>query len=70
MSQQTPFGMLAAQSCGPLLPLEVLKSRAGFYIDTSTEEGPYSRESVEYWPTESAAWDALKNQTWTQKPYP
>lgn len=70
MSQNSPFGILAAQSCGPLLPLEVLKSRAGFYIGTSTDEGPYSRESVEYWHEESEAWYALKNQTWTQRLHP
>lgn len=70
MSQKSPFGMLAAQSRGPLLRLEVLKSRAGFYIGTSTEEGPYSRESVEYWAAKSEALDALRNQTWTQRPHP
>lgn len=70
MSQKTPFGILASQFCGLTLPLEVLKSAAGFYIGTSTQEGPCSRESVEYWPTGTAAWDALKNQSWTQRPHP
>lgn len=70
MSQKTPFGILASQHCGPTLPLEVLKSRAGFYIGTSSDEGPYSRESVEYWHAESEAWNALKNQTWTQRHHP
>ena len=68
--QKTPYGVLAAQDRGLRLPLEVLKSRAGFYIGTSTQEGPYSRESVEYWQAESEAWSALKNQTWTQRLHP
>lgn len=32
------------------LPLQVLMSNAGFYIGTLDEEGPASRESVEYYP--------------------
>lgn len=64
----TSFGYLAALSNGPKLPLQVLKSRAGFYIGTCTDEGPYSRESVEYWATESQAVLALAERSWTQRP--
>lgn len=64
----TPFGYLAALSNGPKLPLQVLKSRAGFYIGTCTNDGPYSRESVEYWTTESQAALALVENSWTQRP--
>jgi hypothetical protein len=64
----TPFGYLAALSNGPKLPLQVLKSRAGFYIGTCTNDGPYSRESVEYWATESQAALALVENSWTQRP--
>lgn len=60
------IGKLAA-SCGVQLPLEVLQSPAGFYIGTSNKGMPFSRESVQYWPSEEAASDALKNGTWTQK---
>ena len=63
----TPFGYLAALSNGPKLPLRVLKSCAGFYIGTSTDDGPYSRESVEYWATESQAELALVENSWTQR---
>lgn len=65
MSQKTPFGILASQNCGPTLPLEVLKSAAGFYIGTSTQEGPYTRESAEYWNQV-----ALENGLWTQRKHP
>ena len=64
----TPFGYLAALSNGPKLQLQVLKSRAGFYIGTCTNDGPYSRESVEYWATESQAALALVENSWTQRP--
>jgi hypothetical protein len=67
MSQKTPFGILASQHCGPTLPLEVLKSAAGFYIGTSTQEGPYTRESAEYWNEKGAAQVALENGLWTQR---
>lgn len=59
-------GQLALIYCGKRLPLEVLKSRAGFYIGTSTDDGPCSRESVEYWPTEGGASHALEIGEWTQ----
>lgn len=69
MSQKSPFGILASQDSGLELLLEVLKSAAGFYIGTSTQDGPYSRESVEYWPTDAKAREALKNGIWTQRLY-
>lgn len=62
------YGFLASQ-CGFHLPLEALESNAGFYIGTF-DCGPVSRESVEYWPTRTAAEEALKTGVWTQKPNP
>ncbi|HGO9469077.1 TPA: hypothetical protein RG919_005470 [Pseudomonas aeruginosa] len=41
------------------LPLQVLMSNAGFYIGTLDEEGPASRESVEYYPSRELAQQAL-----------
>jgi hypothetical protein len=61
------FGRLASLSNGPKLPLQVLESRAGFYIGTCTAEGPYSRESVEYWREAGAAQLALEHGLWTQR---
>jgi hypothetical protein len=62
-------GHLAKAFGGVDLPLYVLPSSAGFYLGTF-DEGPYSRESVEYFPSWDAAEDALKNGTWTQRTEP
>ncbi|HHX0964225.1 TPA: hypothetical protein ACU6G2_003256 [Pseudomonas aeruginosa] len=51
------------------LPLQVLMSNAGFYIGTLDEEGPVSRESVEYYSSRELAQQALDNGTWTQLEY-
>ncbi len=77
MSQPTllakpPIGMLAKQELGVCLPLTVLESQKGFYLGTIDEEGPVSRESVEYWTEEANAIAALKTsntdaQSWTQR---
>ncbi len=74
------IGKLAKHFCNEELPLRVLKSHAGYYIgtfkdfpegDIPFEEmekcGPFSRESVEYFPTEAAAIAALETGEWTQK---
>ncbi|WP_087865110.1 hypothetical protein [Comamonas thiooxydans] len=66
-------GLLAAKYCKKILPLTVLQSNAGFYLGTASDEGPCSRESVEYWPTEQKATDALNGTEgvhWTQKQEP
>lgn len=60
------IGKLAA-SCGFQLPLQVLQSAAGFYLGTSEFGMPFSRESVEYWPSVDDASEALKTGKWTQK---
>jgi len=64
-SQQT--GHLAKKYCNLSLPLEVLQSAAGFYIGTFNEDGPISRESVEYFPTREVAEVALTEGSWTQR---
>ncbi|WP_319741771.1 hypothetical protein ACLEAH_21175 [Pseudomonas aeruginosa] len=51
------------------LPLQALMSNAGFYIGTLDEEGPASRESVEYYPSRELAQQALDHGTWTQLEY-
>lgn len=67
-----PSGKLALEHCGWRLPLQVLRSAAGFYLGTFDESGPVSRESVEYWGSEAEAEAALASNppTWTQKEYP
>ena len=67
--QQT--GYLAVKYCGLSLPLRVLRSGAGYYIGTGSDElGPVSRESEEYFPKQSAADAALAMGNWTQKHTP
>ena len=63
---QQPNGMLAAQA-GYTLPLPVLRSVRGYYIGTRCDEGPVSRESVEYYRDHEQAAQALENGTWTQR---
>jgi len=41
-------------TCGSVLKLEVIESRAGYYIGTWCKCGPYSRESG-YYPTRKDA---------------
>lgn len=64
-----PSGLLALAYVGKRLPLQVLRSAAGHYIGT-VEDGPASRESVEYFPSHEAARHALETGAWTQRPCP
>ena len=59
-------GFLAAQ-IGYHLELSVLQSRAGYYIGTSQDFIPVSRESVEYFKTQAEAQAALENNSFTQR---
>lgn len=62
-----------AREAGYRLPLCVLRSAAGYYLGTFDEEGPVSRESVEFWPTEAEAFAALQDtsgRSWIQREAP
>lgn len=48
---------------GTVLPFKVLKSNAGFYIGTWSD-GPYTRESKNYWNTREQAQYALDTGVW------
>lgn len=63
-------GQLAKDFGKRSLPLEVLQSAAGFYIGTQFEGCPFSRESVEYFPSLDVAQTALDNGLWTQRDHP
>lgn len=63
-------GALALAYTGKRLPLQVLRSAAGHYIGTHDDEGPVSRESVEYFPRPEAAQRALATDAWTQRSHP
>lgn len=70
MSQSSSVGQLAQTHLGEHLPLQVLHSPAGYYIGTADSDGPASRESVEYFPTQAAASQALQTGAWTQRTTP
>ncbi|ABM97040.1 hypothetical protein [Methylibium petroleiphilum] len=63
-------GQMALVYGGLRLNLQVLESAAGFYIGTTHEDMPYSRESAEYWRKREAAEQALADGTWTQRDQP
>ena len=50
-----------------LLPVQVLKSAAGYYLGTEFEGQPVSRESVDYYRSAGAAKTALDEGTWTAR---
>jgi hypothetical protein len=60
-------GVLAKQYLDVSLPLQVLESNAGFYLGTADEDGPCTRESVEYWPARGGAEQALLKGEFTQR---
>ncbi len=65
------IGYLALTFVGKRLPLQVLRSAAGFYIGTFDDhDGPCSRESFEYFPSRDAAATALTTGAWMQRSYP
>jgi hypothetical protein len=64
-AQKPAHGVLALEVLGLKLPVEVMKSQAGFYLGTYTEEGPCSRESGRYWATREAAQAALDSGDWS-----
>lgn len=61
------IGYLAQVYTGKRLPLNVLHSAAGHYIGTADEDGPVSRESVEYFRSLRAAEFALLTGRWQQR---
>lgn len=63
-------GRLALEFCGKRLPLQVLRSNAGFYIGTADEDGPCSRESAEYFRSADCAHQALSSGNWTSRDHP
>lgn len=66
------FGQLALVYGNKTLPLEVLRSGAGYYIGTFDHDAhcPFSRESAEYFPSREEAEHALQSGDWTQRTEP
>ena len=66
----TQIGQLALQYCNVSLIIEVLQSNAGYYIGTSRDGLPCSRESVEYFRSNDVAQTAIETGHWTQLSHP
>lgn len=64
------IGYLALTYVGKRLPLQVRHSAAGYFIGTTDENGPVSRESVEYFRSYEAAEQALSTGHWQQRLHP
>ena len=64
------IGYLAKTFADKRLPLQVRHSAAGHYIGTADEDGPVSRESVEYFRSQHAADHALTTGRWQQRIHP
>jgi hypothetical protein len=64
------IGYLALTYVGKRLPLQVRHSAAGYFIGTTDENGPVSRESVEYFRSYQAADQALATGCWQQRLHP
>jgi hypothetical protein len=63
------YGKLAWFYTDQKLPLQVLQSANGYYIGTSVNNEPVSRES-EYFPSRPDAETAMRNGMWTQRVTP
>ncbi|MDH0214525.1 hypothetical protein B2J73_18105 [Stutzerimonas stutzeri] len=59
------YGLNAYRTTGQLLKLDILQSKAGWYIGTIDHDGPVSRESG-YYKTPQAAYDAMRAGNWEQ----
>lgn len=83
MTTQIANGQIAEKFLDMQLPLQILGSKAGFYIGTFLELdltlemdempdffGPASRESEEYFSTAEEAQAALDKGLWTQRTEP
>ncbi|WP_288132415.1 hypothetical protein [Accumulibacter sp.] len=64
-----PLGKIAL-AAGKSFPVSVCCSRQGYYLGTMSDEGPFSRESVEYWNSRTDAERALARGAWTQRREP
>jgi hypothetical protein len=67
-ARRPPPLMIREADTGAHLPVQVLRSAAGYYLGTKSSDGsPYSRESVEYWQKPVAARAALDLGQWTAR---
>ncbi|WAG81639.1 hypothetical protein LMK08_13585 [Metapseudomonas furukawaii] len=69
-AQAESIGYLALTYVSQRLPLQVRQSAAGHFIGTADDNGPVSRESVEYFRSYEAAEQALSTGRWQQRLHP
>jgi hypothetical protein len=69
-AQAEPIGYLTLTYASQRLPLQVRQSAAGHFIGTADDNGPVSRESVEYFRSYEAAERALSTGHWQQRLHP
>lgn len=70
LAQAEAIGYLALTYVSKRLPLQVRQSAAGYFIGTADDNGPVSRESVEYFRSYEAAEQALSTGRWQQRLHP
>ena len=63
-------GLPVLQPGEPHVPCIRIDGAAGHYIGTADEDGPVSRESVEYFRSQHAADHALTTGRWQQRIHP
>lgn len=66
----TTHSYIAYTYLGLTLELKALKSAAGWYIGSSSDKGPCSRDSLGYYPSVYVARAALTACSWTQRQNP
>lgn len=64
------IGYLALTYVGKRLPLQIRHSATGHFIGTADDNGPVSRESIEYFRSYQAAEQALSTGRWQQRLHP
>ena len=68
LSKSEHYGQLAYEFSQACVPLAVCRSPDGFYIGTfADDQTPLTRESIEYFPSQGLAENALSSGTWTQR---
>lgn len=63
-------GVIAQRWCSMKLPVSVLQSANGYYLGTSFNGMPVSRESLEFYDSVNEAMKALDSGIWTQREHP
>jgi hypothetical protein len=69
-TRNAELGYLAFHFAGVIREVQVLETTSGYYLDTTEEGQPFTRESQQYWTTRKEAADALRTGAWSQRRSP